>query len=426
MRFSEFIWICVAIFFIACGDASHSRNSSETNKDTAKTISTVLITSSETKRDWVLGTSKDSSLESKTSVHLQRQKNDESETLSGIFSFGMARFFPQSASLKLPYINGMTAYYGWDQIEYKEGEFDFRGIDSLLSWAKKNNKILNLGFYGGCKSPEWIYKKNVDSISWKRKLRDDQAKMRKASMEELSTPVPWDKEYLTYWKRFISEVAKKYGKEASVGYISLTGATPKDLSTGTVIRQDSEWNKFLEKGYTHQIHVDAWKDLIEYYQKVLPDKVQVLAIGPLRPGSDNVQLSEELVDYVIDKKYKNVKFLCVFLNNTWFETGAAAKDIRSLLKKAQKSGHNFGYQMVQSAHRTRSKFEEENRVITDLRKSLDIGIRDGASWIEVWHDDIIDPEFKKVGKVNSLYSEDLKWAGSQFNLKKSDENSSDK
>ena len=330
----------------------------------------------------------------------------------GIMSFGWGKNFLDTKSLDLPYISGMTAYFGWRDIEQENGVYDFTKIDQLIALAKRKNKIINIGFYPGSHAPEWLYQKGVKSFSWGRNLKEDQARLR-GQVQRQTSPLPWDSVFLDYWKRFISKVAEKYNNEQTVGYISLTGPVIRDLSTNIPLRNNEDWRRFVSSGYEPDKLLKAWLEIIDHYENVLADKHLVLAIAPIRPRSSDVRMSEEIVNHIIKNKYSNISFLSVFLNDTWFLSGGGAKNIRDLLQEAKVNGSTFGYQMAQSAFRN-SRWVNKPRIVTSLRDSLAVGITDGASWIEVWHDDIIDPKYKKQGIPNRQYVSDLEWANQEL------------
>ncbi len=326
----------------------------------------------------------------------------------GIMSFGWTKNFPRSASLNFPYVDGMSAYMGWSDIEKQDGVYDFSLIDDLVTVAREKGKTINLMFSPGAHAPEWLYKKGARSFSWKRQLMEDQALLR-GDFSSDTAPLPWDPIFLEHWKRFIGKVADKYRNDATIGYISLTGPAIRSITTAILLKKKEDWDRFYASGYSYDKVLSAWKEVIDHYEKVLPDKRLMLAIAPSKPGSQDVTLSRTLVDYIRSKRYHNISFFCVFLNDTWFLRSKAAKDIRSLLKEAKADGFTFGYQMAQSAHRN-ATWKKSTPIVKSLRESLAGGIGDGASWIEVWHADIVDPQAPKTGAPNAKYVEDLKWA----------------
>ncbi|NJN27492.1 MAG: hypothetical protein HC819_16720 [Cyclobacteriaceae bacterium] len=330
------------------------------------------------------------------------------EEPKGIYSYGLGRNYINSPSLQLPYIAGMTAAFTWQELEPKENQYDFNGIIELLDWAKKNDKLLNIVLVAGNKSPEWLYSKDINSITWKRRWKEDQAKMHNEEFNTEKSPVFWDDKYLVLWKDLITALSEKIAQHSALGYIVITGATPKDYTTGTVIRYDEDWNKIIELGYTHELHLKAWKSLIDHYIEVFKDNDLVLAVGPLRPASADLRLSEELIAYIVEHKWLNVSFVSVILNDTWFTTSKTCIRLRNLLKDASSHGHFFGYQMNYSVQRMNGFKNDSNKIIKDFDRCLAIAIEDGVSWIEVWHPDVIQP--KSTGIANPTFKEAIEKA----------------
>jgi len=339
-----------------------------------------------------------------------RPVKTESQVVKGIYSYGLAKNFMNSTSLNLDYIDVMTAAFTWQDMEPQEGKYDFSQIDGHIAWASSHQKKVNIVLYAGNKSPQWLYEKKIPAIHWSRKWKEDQAIARQSTHEQETAPVFWDLNYLLYWKKFVSVLAERYRDNDHIGYILITGPTPKDYTTGTVIRYDEDWEKVVDLGYTYEKHLAAWTDLVDHYVRVLPMKNLVIALGPLRPATSDLTISEGVTNHVLKQNYGNVQFLCVVLNDTWFTDSPGALKLRSLFKKMKDHGHAFGYQMIYAAQRNDSFKNKSNKLIENFGATLDIAVEDGVSWIEIWHDDIILPKSKSQGNPNAKYSEAIKKA----------------
>lgn len=309
--------------------------------------------------------------------------------IRGLMAFGWGPNYPRSLSLTMPYVDGITAYYGWNELEPNKGQYDFSEIDSLVAWARSNNKIVNIGIYPGSHSPDWLYTAGAASFSWQRPLKEDVAKARGSATQTQKTPLPWDRVYIQNWIDFIKVVGQRYGEAPGVGYIGLTGPTIRDLSSGILLRGE-DWNRFVAAGFTVEKIGKAWEQVIDAYEQAMPNTRLVLAVGMLHPGSNDVTVPQNIISYVKRKGYSNIGYLCVFLNDTWFLNGGGSNRIRELLQGAKRDGHPFGYQLVQSVRRNDS-WESNEPIVRDLRQTLKIGMDDGADWIEVWHVDIVAP-----------------------------------
>ncbi len=334
----------------------------------------------------------------------ESKKND---SIRGLYTYGLAKNFRESTSLKLDYIDGMTIAVNWQDLEPLQGTYDFSIVLAELEWAKKNRKKINVVLYAGSRSPQWIYTRGIPTLEWRRRLKEDQAQQEKAEHTVEKSPVFWNEQYLTWWKKLVSELSNQISKHPSLGYVVITGATPKDYTTGTIIRYDDDWASLINAGYTFEKHEAAWKDLIDHFSSQFSNNELVLALGPLRPGSSDLSLSRALVDYIIQKQHKKIHFISVNLNDTWFKTSSGSKDLRNLLKHAKENGHSFGYQLVYSVHRN-NKFKSSEKLINSLENTLALGIDDGASWLEVWHDDVILPSKKVAGTPNNAFESILK------------------
>lgn len=332
----------------------------------------------------------------------------------GVYSFGLAKNFTHSMSLTLPYIAGMSATFNWRDLEPEEGQYTFDALDDELLWAEQQHRKLNIILYAGNKSPEWIYDHGVDSIQWQRRWKEDQAEQNGETHHQETAPVFWDSTYLSYWKRFVTTLAQHLPDHPpALGYVLITGATPKDFTTGTVIRYDDDWEQILEAGYTFDKHYAAWTGMIDHYHQLFPKQPLVLALGPLRPGGANYTLSKALMEYIINRHYHAVSFMGVTLNDTWFLTSRVGRSLRALMAIAKSQGYTFGHQLVYSVHRN-ARFDSSDRLIQDMGTTLNIALNDGASWIEIWHDDIILPKYKLEGTPNETYQEAIMQAAAQL------------
>lgn len=329
------------------------------------------------------------------------------QNIQGIFSYGLGKNFRHSSSLKLHYVDGMTIAVNWCDMEPVENQFEFSLIDDELAWAIENKKIINLVLYAGNRSPQWIYNKGVEKIYWTRRLKEDQAKLKGTSHTQEYAPCFWDPVYLNYWKTFLTKLADKYSTHPAIGYINITGPTPKDYTTGTIIRYDEDWQTIEKAGYTLETHQHAWELMIDHYVKLFPRKPLVLAVGPLRPGGSDLRLTTHLIQYIIKKQHKLIRFLSVNLNDTWFQNSPGSIQLRNLLKQAKTQGYFFGYQMIYSVTRN-DKFTNTPKLIDNFSATLQLALKDGASWIEIWHDDLILPGKKDINTTNEQYSKELK------------------
>ncbi|WP_146032932.1 beta-galactosidase [Geothermobacter hydrogeniphilus] len=306
----------------------------------------------------------------------------------GIYAFGWGDNFQDTPALSVDDIAGMTAYFGWKDLEPEDGKYDFSSIEALLVKAKEENKKINIGIYPGANTPSWVYGYGVKKFSWYVRYREDRRRFSHRDGEQKVSPLPWDSRYLYLWKRFVSHLADTYRGNDSVGYVSLTGPVVDTLTTGLIIKKSEDWRRFVGRGYSIDVLYRSWVDIIDFYHKVFRGrKPLVLGLAPERPGTRDVTLSKKIFKYIVRKNYKDIQFLCVFLNDTWFLRGGGAIGIRTLLKDARKKGFSFGYQMAAPA-RTSSRWRQDFRVVKSLRRALEIGLDDGASWLEVWHSDL--------------------------------------
>ncbi|MCZ2356882.1 MAG: beta-galactosidase [Bacteroidia bacterium] len=322
----------------------------------------------------------------------------QNQTVKGIYSFAYGPNFPKSASLTLPYISGMTAYWGWRDIEPTEQNFHFSNIDSLLDWAALNKKVINVGYFLGDFTPEWAIARGIKVINWTKNYTEDEQRYFKKPTEPQRSPIPWDSVYLNLWKKAVVQIANRYKNHPGLGAVAISGPTMRDLSCGLQITKPLEWEEFKQNGYSPEILFQAWKMMIEFYVNQFQGHPLYLVIGPEKPATNDVTLATKIINYLIEKNYPNITVQCVFLNDTWFLTGGAAVKIRALLRRYYEAGHPISFQMAQSAQRNDTW--KGKKIVQSLNACLNIGIESNASWIEVWHDDIIMRSDRKTPNTN--------------------------
>jgi len=329
----------------------------------------------------------------------------------GIYSFGLAKNFQNSGSLQLPYIAGMSAMFPWMDLEPSEGKYEFGLIHEFLDLAEKQGKKFNIILVAGNKSPEWIYQKGIPTIRWKRRYKEDQAAYNNQKIDEEKAPVFWNTLYLSCWQSLVSALAKEIRDHPALGYVNITGPTPKDYTTGTVIRFDDDWENVLEAGYTKEIHKKAWQDMVDFYVKSFPDQELIVAVGPLRPAVPDYDITKAVISHVKQHAYKQISFIAVILNDTYFVTSYGARNLRDILKAAAKDGYQFGYQVNYSVQRM-SRFQNKSKkIINSMDKTLEVALSDGASWVEIWHADIIKG---KGTQVNTNYQTAIEQAAGKL------------
>jgi hypothetical protein len=123
--------------------------------------------------------------------------------------------------LAKPYVNGLSIYFSWQQLEPQEDTFNFAELDRLLGVCAKYNKtlILRVSTSGMDQSkdvisdtPKWVLDKGIKSIKYMG--ADQQAHV---------MPVYWDTDYLADWSNFIQELGSRYDKNPNIHSIGITG-----------------------------------------------------------------------------------------------------------------------------------------------------------------------------------------------------------
>lgn len=139
--------------------------------------------------------------------------------------------------LALPFVNGMTSYISWSELEPTQGELNFSKIDADIALAKSKGKKLTIGIFTGRDSlPEWI----------------DSAGVRTWTTSQGKKLVhPTDQKFIALWTERVKQLGLQYANNDAVVQVTICGATgtlcgprypelPADVSYADLIKNWSE------------------------------------------------------------------------------------------------------------------------------------------------------------------------------------------
>lgn len=172
-------------------------------------------------------------MKQKNMKHLGSSRNQLLLTLliSSIFSIGNAaprtdafgvwdRGFDHDIK-EYPFIKGASSDSPWDEVEKKNGVFDWSTMDEAVEKACKTNQSIYVSFEAGPKTPAWVYEQGVPKVT-----TDDERHAKFPFYPYYLSPI-----YKKFYTRFITEAAKhirSYSKEKQerIAFIQVkTGCT---------------------------------------------------------------------------------------------------------------------------------------------------------------------------------------------------------
>ncbi|MDP0495461.1 MAG: beta-galactosidase [Verrucomicrobiota bacterium JB024] len=289
---------------------------------------------------------------------------------------------------ELDYIDGATLYMPWAEIEPEPGNIRWELIDNCLDVARREGKVVNLGFFGGHYAPQWV----IDNCpTWTNPSQHMHAGMSaNNAAAKVVYPLPWTDEYLDPWFTFIGKVAERYGDDSNVGYLMLSGPGGQAIEMGYRIK-DEHFEDFREKsGYSARKIIDAWKRVIDFYAKCWTHKPVCINIAMI-PGDKGtkktMQVPLAVEAYALEVFGDRALFINTYLNAIWFEKQDMKKPgdhaapmvyhFRALSNYATTGGEMFW-----------SSSEPDESVNGPLGGALQVGDEWGMTFFHVYQSDI--------------------------------------
>lgn len=330
------------------------------------------------------------------------------EDIRGNFSFMWAPHVQTKGlppCLELDYIDGVTLIMQWRNIEPRRGEYQWELIDTVLREAEKHGKIVNLGFFPGEKSPDYVLAEVKDWFVPSSQTTHGGEPGGKV----IHAPLPWDEAYNRLWLDFIRVVSARYGKHPNIGFLQICGPAPTAMEMSLRLPKD-RFQSLRDQGYTAKRYTEQWKKTIDAFAEIWPDKPLAITLGPVISDSGEQQTAETalaVADYMQQRLGQRAMIKVAFLNGTWWKSqkeGDHAKpiidSIRALSAKTWTGGEMFW-----------SSRDKNEKVNGPLRVALQNGLDAGMKWLDIYQQDIADYADKQI---YAPYVEDLKYSHQQL------------
>jgi hypothetical protein len=191
-----------------------------------------------------------------------------------------------------PYITGALFQVIWSEVEKKDGECDWREVDSWIKpWLDAGKKVAirvmwstsgawRMSYYK-TPTPGWVWKKGAVF----------------AFHPGTGTEIPliWDPVYKKFAWRFLDQFAARYGDNPNLLFVDVTpGAETNPYRFGTINRTDPGFKDTYEKiqasdgrTYNEELWLDSIKEWIDATGRIFKSTplLVTLNVGGLRGGS---------------------------------------------------------------------------------------------------------------------------------------------
>lgn len=324
-----------------------------------------------------------------------------SNSIRGIYSFLWAANAEKGGvplSVELPYVDGITLVSAWRDIEPDRELFKWELLDTVIAKAKRYGKIVNLGFFPGARSPDFVLKDAKETFEFSQRSHDGEPKKK-----SIFSPLPWDETYCREWHRFIETVAKRYGRDPAIGFLQVCGPAPTAMEM-TIRLEENDFDRYRRSGYSVERYTDAWKKTIDHFARVWDQKPLAVTLGHViadQGDGKSYRTAEEVSAYMIQKLGGRAMIKVAFLNGKWWHTqkdSDPAKPIIDLIKILSASSWTGGEMFWKSSDKNES-------VNGPLSKALQNGVESQMKWFDVYQEDIAD---YGATKVNSSYADTIK------------------
>lgn len=284
-------------------------------------------------------------------------------------------------------LSGVTFRTSWADIEPTKEKFQWSKLDSVFTKAEANGKWVELVIIPGFGSPQWVLKdKSIQSEEFSIQYG-------RGKGQTLRLPLPWDEKYLSLWSDFLKQLSNRYGNRKSFVKIAVAGPTSVSAEV-SLPEEKADLKKWQALGYTPSKYINAWAQMFGTFSTTFPYQYFSLALHPGLPINEQSQIDNNEKDQTRQAVInEGLKYPRQFALQT---------DGLNAVK-----GDRTGYQIVESYHDKiitgfmmssafSNKTEKYGAAISALKQSLELGLKAGPVYLEVYMDDVLNPDMQSV------------------------------
>jgi Spy/CpxP family protein refolding chaperone len=304
------------------------------------------------------------------------------DNMHGIYTLPSEGKGIDASAAKAPFVTGYSIRVSWKALEPGKGQYNWQPIDEILDLARKNGKYVTLRVLAGVQSPKWI----MDSPDIPQlKLINRNPNQTKYFNKSVILPKIWDNNYLREYYLFLEVLAKRYSNEPLLYWVAVSG--PVTGAACPMLHKDPETMRELEaQGFTREKWSKVWEEAIDRTAQSFPTKSISLCIDvPVFYP----ELADHLAAYAVNKYGQRMCLQSNGLSAKVFTAAERKQEIGHFLNvfAKYKNKATIGFQMTWAAA---WKNKGRDR-LGPLDKAIENGIKLGASYLEIYQDDIIDP-----------------------------------
>jgi hypothetical protein len=336
-------------------------------------------------------------------------------------------------ALSKDFVDGGIITVQWSVIEPQPGTYDFSSVDSWVQAIAAQHKKIGLGVMAGTFTPAWLYSSPYNVP--KNEFNFNRNPQGGSVCALLVLPSPWNETFIKEYNQMIDALARHLHEFQASGVprgaaydalriVKLGGInnTSEELrlvankgDNGPCHQSDAR-KIWADAGFTPSRIEKAWRDLIEHFGRVFPDKilsVDIIQVGAFPPIDDSGHIYvppprtvDQLTTRLIDVALSRFKGR---LSVQW--NALSQREPNPAVTDAGAKGAIVAWQLNEflGPQGGTGCFDGEQRVpcrsVEDFDATLRNGMDRGAHFIEIWAKNVdeFEPAFHRAHeRLNQL------------------------
>jgi hypothetical protein len=313
----------------------------------------------------------------------------------GIYWLGPREKPVPEAILKNPLVRGVVLRMRWQDIEPQEGSYNWSYFDEEIKRAAQSGKAVSLRFpSGGRNTPERVL--NASGVE-KFSFTDNNRYHKETFGQELTIPVFWDPIFLEKKKQFIQAWGARYGANPHVASVDVSCANAITNDWNVPARTPQDIQKWRKLGYTAEKLIATCRELLDVTMAAVPGKAVILSIGSVTLDRPQTRVAQGVLEYAY-ASYPG-RFMAIQSNLSAKSPDPGQRQLRGVPQLLFAHRPYTGAQMLLGASRDR-QFRMNGGKQGDrkeiFRQAMQTGLNYGVSFLEVYQEDLLNPEFADI------------------------------
>jgi hypothetical protein len=269
------------------------------------------------------------------------------------------------------FVTGILVRISWATLEPRDDQFNWTALDNQFSQAKAFNKKVALGVINGGGAPSWLYQQGVEPFPYLFRGAPD------------TLPIPWDAGHVAEWTELIAALGNRYRNDPALALVHVTHSTYNGFEMQLPFTPTDVAN-WQARGYSHARVINSWQRVIDSFRDAFPS-------APLDVDVHPVLQSDSVSQGVAAYGYKNVGKRFGVFAAWWSQQNTTVYPGQYSLLLAAVDSSFSAVQMVANGTQDSARFGAGG-----LPAALDLAVKDGVGYWEVWNQDLLNPKFESM------------------------------